>query len=226
MHTYLSTPIHSVSSVLVDHMRAVESSEPVTSMLPSSLRAIQLMLSSWSPIVSFKIPFCLLAELPFPILAKLSDLYYCDRRCRGVGHQDTVAYVTKATLCHLDIGDHSHYTFVHKWMILCLRYISINQPIEDYYHQLWHENWNRTQKKNLSWCLTILSSDLFGPWFSPFSVTDSQLRFHGFSVENEFKSLICNFWFWILKLLVFLLTQQNNIITWYGWSYLLWSFNS
>ena len=113
MHTYLSTPIHSVSSVLVDHMRAVESSEPVTSMLPSSLRAIQLMLSSWSPIVSFKIPFCLLAELPFPILAKLSDLYYCDRRCR-VGHQDTVANVTKVTLCHLDIGDHSHYTFVHK----------------------------------------------------------------------------------------------------------------
>ena len=46
---YFKTPIHSVSSVLVDHSLAVESSEPVTSMEPSSESAMQLTLSSWSP---------------------------------------------------------------------------------------------------------------------------------------------------------------------------------
>ena len=46
---YFKTPIHSVSSVLVDHSLAVESSEPVTSMEPSSERAMQFTLSSWSP---------------------------------------------------------------------------------------------------------------------------------------------------------------------------------
>ena len=46
---YFKTPIHSVSSVLVDQSLALESSEPVTSMDPSSERAMQFTLSSWSP---------------------------------------------------------------------------------------------------------------------------------------------------------------------------------
>ena len=67
---YFRTPMQIVSSVFVDHMRAVESSEPVTSMLPSSERAMQLMDSSWSPRVSFNDPLRLLVELPFPIFWK------------------------------------------------------------------------------------------------------------------------------------------------------------
>ena len=43
-------------------------SYPVTSMLASSERAMQLILSSWSPIVSLRTPFLLPAELPLPIL--------------------------------------------------------------------------------------------------------------------------------------------------------------
>lgn len=48
MNTHSRTPRHSVSSVLVLHIRAVQSSEPVMSREPSSLRAIQLMAPSWS----------------------------------------------------------------------------------------------------------------------------------------------------------------------------------
>ena len=64
---YLRTPMHSVSSVLVDHSLAVESSDPVTSMDPSSERAMQLTLSSWSPIVSSNLPDLLAVEPPAPI---------------------------------------------------------------------------------------------------------------------------------------------------------------
>ncbi len=60
--------MHSVSSVTVDHILAVASSLHVTNRVPSSLKAMQLMDSSWSPIVSLSRPFLLLEELPFPIL--------------------------------------------------------------------------------------------------------------------------------------------------------------
>ena len=47
---------------------AVLSSLPVTSMLPSSLRTMQLMLSSWSAMVSSSSPFFPPLLLPAPIL--------------------------------------------------------------------------------------------------------------------------------------------------------------
>ena len=61
--------MHSVSSVLVLHMRAVASSEPVTSMEPSSESAITLTLSSWSARVSFSVPALFWCEAAAPILA-------------------------------------------------------------------------------------------------------------------------------------------------------------
>ena len=73
---YLNTPIHSVSSVFVDHILAVESSDPVTNILPSSERAIQLILSSWSAIVSLRTPFLFLVELPLPMISNVKYFYY------------------------------------------------------------------------------------------------------------------------------------------------------
>lgn len=65
--THLSTPMHSVSSVLVAHILAVASSLPVTSMEPSSDTHMQLMLSSWSAIVSSRSP-CFPVEPPAPMV--------------------------------------------------------------------------------------------------------------------------------------------------------------
>ena len=67
--SYLSTPRHSVSSVLVAHILAVASSLPVTNMDPSSDKHMQLMLSSWSAIVSNNSPFFPPVDPPAPILA-------------------------------------------------------------------------------------------------------------------------------------------------------------
>ena len=73
---YLNTPIHSVSSVFVDHILAVESSDPVTNILPSSERAIQLILSSWSAMVSLRTPFLFLVELPLPMISHVKYFYH------------------------------------------------------------------------------------------------------------------------------------------------------
>ena len=73
---YLNTPIHSVSSVFVDHILAVESSDPVTNILPSSERAIQLILSSWSAIVSLRTPFLFLVELPLPMISNVKYFFH------------------------------------------------------------------------------------------------------------------------------------------------------
>ena len=73
---HLRTPMHSVSSVLVLHIRAVASSEPVTSMEPSSDSAITLTLSSWSARVSFSVPALLWCEAAAPILAIASALIH------------------------------------------------------------------------------------------------------------------------------------------------------
>ena len=59
--------MHSVSSVLVAHILAVASSLPVTSMEPSSDTHMQLMLSSWSAIVSSRSP-CFPVEPPAPMI--------------------------------------------------------------------------------------------------------------------------------------------------------------
>ena len=65
---YFRTPRHSVSSVLVAHIRAVASSLPVTNMLPSSDKHMQLMLSSWSAIVSSSSPFFPPVDPPAPMV--------------------------------------------------------------------------------------------------------------------------------------------------------------
>ena len=65
---YFSTPRHSVSSVLVAHILAVASSLPVTNMDPSSDKHMQLMLSSWSAMVSSNSPFFPPVDPPAPIL--------------------------------------------------------------------------------------------------------------------------------------------------------------
>ena len=58
--------MHSVSSVFVDHIRAVESSEPVTSMLLSSESAMQLMLGEKIPFRFFKkASFLIFPKIPF-----------------------------------------------------------------------------------------------------------------------------------------------------------------
>ena len=61
--------MHSVSSVLVAHILAVASSLPVTSMEPSSDTHMQLMLSSWSAIVSSNSPFLPPVDPPAPMVA-------------------------------------------------------------------------------------------------------------------------------------------------------------
>ena len=56
----------------VDHMIAVESSDPVTMREPSSEMAIQLTLSSWSANVSSKVLFLVLeTELPIVTVSLL-----------------------------------------------------------------------------------------------------------------------------------------------------------
>ena len=84
IENYFRTPRHSVSSVLVAHNLAVASSLPVTSIEPSSWwfqmvsnmfpartklteRHMQLMLSSWSAIVSSSSPFFPPVLPPAPI---------------------------------------------------------------------------------------------------------------------------------------------------------------
>ena len=75
--------MHSVSLVVVDHILTTESSDPVTSMEPSSESAMQLMASSWSPRVSFSTPARLLDELPAPIV----DLSFCLGESETVDHR-------------------------------------------------------------------------------------------------------------------------------------------
>ena len=81
--TYLRTPIDSVSSVLVAHILAVASSLPVTSMDPSSDRHMQLMLSSWSAIVSRSSPLFPPVEPPAPMVSRLS-LSLSSDECTGL----------------------------------------------------------------------------------------------------------------------------------------------
>ena len=63
--------MHSVSLVLVAHILAVASSLPVTNMDPSSDRHMQLMLSSWSAMVSSSSPCLPPVEPPAPMMSRL-----------------------------------------------------------------------------------------------------------------------------------------------------------
>ena len=73
---YFRTPRHSVSSVLVAHILAVASSLPVTSMEPSSDKHMQLMLSSWSAMVSNNSPFLPPVDPPAPMMTLFRTLLW------------------------------------------------------------------------------------------------------------------------------------------------------